>query len=260
MRPALSLMGLLATSCLSEVREIEHVDVPMHLDGLPDLRLYLELYRGDPYYTPNALRFSATLAYSVADLVDDGTAGCAQLDESFTATLGGVELPIRERGHWSPLEGYRCMPPSVGLGTIPEELRRQGVQLVLADSSRTITVDLGDVFVPRTAEPIGAPDWRFQSGEAVTFTWTPATDLAWAHPVVRLLGPWHFWTDLNEDVFRITDVTRGSNTISFTLPDVTAEGPMVVELGRRTDFDCDGVKCSLTNNQRVVHHAVVTAP
>jgi hypothetical protein len=152
------------------------------------------------------------------------------------------------------------MPPSVGLGTIPDELRRPGVQLVLADSSRTITVELGDVFVNRTAEPVGAPDWRFQAGEAVTLTWSPASDLAWAHPVIRLLGPWHLWTDLNEDVFKITDVTRGSDTITFTLPDLGAEGPMIVAFGRDTQFDCDGVKCSLSNTQRVVHEAVVAAP
>lgn len=262
MRCVASLSCLLAVGCVSEPAEPEHVDLAMQLDSLPGLALALNAYRGDAYWNPRGQTFGARLDYHVSDLldVDGGTAGCAQLDESFTATLGGIALPIRERGHWSPLEGYRCIEPSIGLGPIPDELRRPGVQLVLADASRTITAELGDLFVLRTAEPIGAPDWRFHPGEVVTLTWSPSTDLASAHPVVRLLGPRSLWQDLNHDVFEISDVTRGSDTISFTLPSITADGPMIVEFSSGGRLDCGGVECSLSSSQRVVHDDVVIAP
>ena len=261
MHRVMSVSWLLVGGCAFGPGELEHVDLPTQLDALPGLAVQLHSYLGDAYWNPGPIGqvFSASLGYRVSDLldVDRGTAGCAQLDESFTATLGGIALPIRERGHWSPLEGYRCIEPTLSLGPIPDALRRPGVQLVLADASRTITAELGDLFVQRTAEPVGAPAWQFQPGQQVTMKWSPTSDLSSARPRVRLLGPVHLWHDLNVDVFQLDDVAHGSDTLAFSLPEVIADGPMVIEFDGGGAIDCGGLECRLSATQRVVHDAVI---
>lgn len=236
----------------------------MMLADMPGLYLWFHGSLGDGLWNPGSQGFSAQLNYDKSDLVDedDGTAGCATLDDSFKATIGGMPITSFHRGGW-PFEfpNEPCSVPSVGLASIPAELRRPGVQLVLSDSSRSITADMGEWFVTRTAEPIGVPDWHFRPGETVTLRWTPAIDLTTASPSVRFLGP----TDppAGHVEFTITDpadFTRTEDTIAFTLPNRELDGRMIIDFGGSPTIECGDLDCTSYGGQRVYRDDVVIAP
>jgi hypothetical protein len=263
-RSVLSLC-LLAAGCFSgEPTTLEHIDTPMLLADMPGLNLWFHGSLGDELWDPGSQGVSAQVNYRKSDLVDeeDGTAACATLDDSFTATIGGMPITSFDRGGW-PFEfpDESCSVPSVWLSSIPAELRRPGVQLVLTDSSRSITADMGEWFVKRTAEPIGAPDWHFRPGETVTLRWSPAIDLTTASPSVRFLGP----TDppAGHVEFTITDradFTRTEDTIAFTLPNRELEGRMIIGFGSSPTIECGDIDCTSYGGQRVYRDDVVIAP
>ena len=237
----------------------ERVDVPMTLAELPELSIYFHRYLSDRLWNPSGNSFSAHLSYRVGDLVDEehGIAGCAQLDDSLTASIDGVPISIFTHGRWPEFENQACFEPSIGLHDIPLELQHDGAKLVIADSSRSITAELGNMFVPRTAVPIGSEDWQFQSGEQVVLQWSPAADLTSAHPGVVFLGP----TDPPQDhiEFSIDEFTRGTDSLAFTLPaDFTGEGKLFIEFaGGDPDMNCGDIPCSLWGGQRAFHDATI---
>jgi hypothetical protein len=251
------IICVVVTGCASHPGEPVHVDVPLQLADLPDLYLYFYGTLSDPEWVPNKSYLSATLEYSSTQLADDdsNTQGCAVLDESLTATLNGVPLEIDGRGGWTEFESEPCHKPIVVFNDVPDSLKTADAELVFADASRTITANLGDTFVPRTAIPLGAEDWQFKQGEEVTLQWSPASDLTSASANLRFLrgteSP-HGFVD-----FSIYEgFTRGPDTISFTLPDRIWDGAVAVDFfGNNSTLRCPDVTCRMNLGRRVYHEA-----
>lgn len=109
----------------------------------------------------------------------DNAADCPTLHDSFALTLDGAPLELNSRGGWRPNgldDRFDCGVPWMWM-PIPPALQRADSTLILSDASRTYTVALGDLLLPRAAEVIGGAGWTLYAGELVQIQWTPASDV-----------------------------------------------------------------------------------
>lgn len=250
-RCLLVIASVLATGCptAADPEALDRVDVRLTLAEMPGLALRFENIT-QPGQIP-ALR--ATLDYRVADLidVDRRVAGCAQLDRTFEVWFDERAQARPIAGGWDHDAGL-CIPPALFVSAYA---RRSGIPLVISDRSRTISPDLGDVFVIRRADPIGAPDWRFHPGQHVDVAWSPPGDLAYEHVAASLLE-----RGVTKYIVTPETFTRGTNTVGFTLPGLGASGTLMISFWGERRIECGDLTCTLHDVQHVSHDAVIAPP
>ncbi len=184
---------------------------------------------------------------------------CPALHDSFTLALGDERFPMSQRGSWrlTGLDDQRaCSIPS---GKIPITLARQkaGSTLVLSDESRTITVPLGDLLLPRQVELLSHASWdALRLGDDVSVRWSPAQDVdlqGGASLIYRhaTSGP----------VFTAGLEASGVDTLGFTLPgEATALGSGTVEVQLQRAAQSCGPICALEARFSVTTAASVLGP
>jgi hypothetical protein len=141
-------------------------DAPeLELAELPDLRVSVG---GSPE------RLQVTLQRFAEEIFD--REGCWQVADGFEARVGDRELAILNPGTF---DGEDCFEPVLELaGPDPTP----DATLSLADGSKTISVPLGNMLVPRVAELSPAGPWELSPGQSVYATLVPGIDLP-AHNV-----------------------------------------------------------------------------
>ena len=156
---------------------------------------------------------------------DDDIDFCPEL-ASTRGAVGGVDVPRTSSGGWvcRGVGGPLCLAPRFEL-ELPADLHPSDAALALSDPSSTLTVPLGDALVERTATPVGISDWTFHANQALTFTWSPASDLAKLPDTLVALQA------MVGDSFALTSgFIRGADTIGFTLPDYNNHGTFGIRL------------------------------
>lgn len=158
---------------------------------------------------------------------------CPVLVPGFTVSVDGLDPAVVSPGaaHCDASLGLVCSRPSIEF-TNPRYLQIDNAQLVLADNSRTITIELGDALKERTAVPVGVPG-SFHPGQQVTFTWSPATDLTALPELGGYVSQPCSGASCPLDgvkEYLLAPFTRGTDTITFTMPDTTGPGTLALEL------------------------------
>ena len=187
---------------------------------------------------------------------ETGTYFCPRLHPSFATDLSGVRASTISAGGWIPMTGnFKCLPPRVWF-ELPPDLSLPDAQLAFGDDSLPLAVPFGDLLLERTAQPAGTTGWSFQAGQQVTLAWSPAADLA-RLPDARV----EFWppSPTGERLFLITQVVRGTDTISFTLPNVTGHGTFRIVLSDSRPRSC-GDRCTIRSVAQAVYHDATIAP
>lgn len=104
---------------------------------------------------------------------------CPILAPGTTMSIGDRPLTALTRGGYNALrtpdgQAYWCEAPTFS-GSVADQTGP--LTLRLTDETLDVSFDLGDMFAPRTATPVGHPDWSFRAGEEILFAWSPASDL-----------------------------------------------------------------------------------
>ncbi len=179
---------------------------------------------------------------------DDAVSGCGSLLSSFDATVAGTAGPVETAGGKD--EGL-CTYPVLRLASPPAIAP---AQLVLHDESLTITADLDDALLPRSAHVVPATIAQDQS---ITLDWSPAADLAKYKPEVWLLEADRAWS---------FDSTISNTQLQFTvlpqLPLVAGNAKLQIKMTQAVvpPVSCSNATCELTTNKSSSDPIVVVQP
>lgn len=214
-----------------------YVDKITPLAEIPDLELVLR--RGTGSTTEIELTFDP-----------EQLEGCVIASPSLSGSISGAPLRIGVRGRSDrALDGYwlGCDEPLLGT-SIP--VQPPGY-FVVADDSLTITGEVGDALLPRAMTPVPDGPWTFAPGQTVSVRWTPASDLAAAPPLVRVVtdGGSHTWG---------TPPTVDGDLITFTVPsDARGAGQLFIYFEREPEpVPCTGARCRVTNQRATAFQAI----
>ena len=195
------LLGLLLVGCADS----DDTELPKHPSLLADGEVRSISARLDP-----TRRFSITLSFDRAPSVSpDGVYGCPQLDESLTARVGSVDLPVVARGGWRPngADTLACGDAVVSVDVLETEAH----ELVIADDSEQRTFDLGAALELRT---ITHPTWTFSVGEIARVGWSHPNDLD-----VQNAPNWVIDTGQVTERVALETTVNGA-TVEFEMPSV----------------------------------------
>lgn len=190
---------------------------------------------------------AATARHVVVQVTHTFGTYCPILDESTTMSIGDRRLLRRSRGRYLEARTpdgpvYSCEPPTFA-GDVPSDQAGPS-SLHLADDTFTATYELGDMFAPRTASPIGQTDWSFGAGEEVVFAWSPASDL-------RVFGS----SDATIAGRGVRSIPR-LDGVHVTMPaDMNARGSLTIRLDN-VNMAC-GERCTARLSPSVTHAATI---
>ncbi|NVB82875.1 MAG: hypothetical protein HOV81_31145 [Kofleriaceae bacterium] len=199
-----------------------------------------------------SLEVTATLWYG--NTLIDGTPPvpgvdgdeCPLLDDSFSATLDGLQGRVTQRGGWKCLVtgGPTCSQQTV---TFDYPIGRPVTDptLVIRDGSTTIAIPLDGAFGPRMASPIDPADWTLHANQGVRLAWTPESDLLRVGLVRITFTP----TASGESFYAEGEVV--GNALDFTVPDTTGDGLLEIEVPRLIDTSDYRVVLDMTFQQPV---------
>lgn len=191
--------------------------------------------------SPPHIGFSASVDEVSVEIssVFDEDRKCAVLDDSFDARVNGRTMQIISRGQAvdSPFSTEPCAPAVLQLDHLdPSPTASIGISY----PNHSITIDLADMLVVRTAQLVPEGAWTFTPGQHVTVQWTPATDLALHGPVLPVV-------EFVSQSFsaRVPFVIDGDH-MDWPLPETHAAGHIEVTLERATtSWPCAGAHCEV---------------
>jgi len=248
MRIARLLSVIALTGC-------DHITlIPTSLADFPGLQPSVLMYSsGDAGSVHTQVQVG--LAYQAGQF-RDGVDECADVDDSFRATLNGAAMTVHPPGY--DHDAALCSGPMVDI-TVTPELRASVSQIELADDSKTIVIDLGDALVERTVTRVGGTQWSFHVGDQVTVQWAPASDVGTFAPLISYTAPTSDFA-----AWRIDrgSITASGDQLTFTIP---AGGPPTGTL----EFDmypspddplvpCGDVECELFLTRTVMVSAAIS--
>lgn len=175
---------------------------------------------------------------------------CVTLDDEFQSTLNGVPMAIQSRGGSGGSIGSSdpCYPPIVELSGPPAT---DSAAIMISYPRHTISIDLGDLLVARSAQPVPDGPFVFEPGKAIMLRWSPASDLQRYQPRVEfsLTGT------LTRD---IAPVTVAGDVLSFSLAETSRPDELRITQLRdlRMEIDwpgCAGARCLLIQTPAFTH-------
>ncbi len=164
---------------------------------------------------------------------------CAILGEDFHARIGELELSTfpgeredlcEDEDPQDCEDTARCISPFVELAWPPP---LPSAELVIADSSRSITCRLGDAFAARPMTRVAVDTWNTARGEIVTVRVSPASD------VTRFVTDVYF-APKGQPLLPAAHTYEG-DTLTFRIPSTLGSGPqtLYVHLDGDESPDCD---------------------
>jgi hypothetical protein len=170
------------------------------------------------------------------------------LDPSLQMSLAGVPGQISQGG--GAYRGARWQCGAILLQFAPNRYDPSAT-LRISDDTGELSFDLGDALVARSVEAVSDPDWTFADGQAATFRWSPASDVAssfdigitWGAPSGSVLPTQHI-THVDDATFTVP-LPPGAGTSLWFSP--------LIHRG------C-GEGCTLNVFAAVTHPATLTPP
>jgi hypothetical protein len=164
-------------------------------------------------------------------------------------SLAGVPGHITQGG--GAYRGARWQCGAISLEFTPGR-HDPSATLLISDDTGELSLDLGDALVERSVEAVSDPDWTFTDGQAATFRWSPASDvaasydigIAWYAPSGSVL-PTQPITHVDDRTFTVP-LPPGAGTSLWFSP--------VIHRG------CGESNCTLNVFAAVTHPATLTPP
>lgn len=199
---------------------------------------------------PSKFSLAARLDHTVTQPRKDG-AICPRFP-GLGATLDGAALALGSLGGWTPDNYPVCRMPGLFVAIAPSALSAS--VLTIGDSSKTVSIELGDRLQLRTALLVAPPAGGYRSGDTMSIRWSHAGDLATALPslvVQRQPQP---------IAIPPGSITRAGDTLTFALPQELPLGPSTLRIHQTSDVTaCSGL-CSIVENRVVELLFDVRAP
>jgi len=198
------------------------------------------------------VRFSASGSRVRATIeVDARTIGaCVTLDDGFEATLDGAAMAITSRGGsgGSLYSSEPCYPPTIELVAPPAADR---AVIAISYPRHTIAIELGDLLVARSAQPVPDGPFVFEAGQVITLRWSPASDL-------QLYQPDADFTLTGTLTRDIPALAVAGDQLSFTLPATSQPDQLRITMMRdpRSEVGwqgCTGAHCTLIQTPAFTH-------
>jgi hypothetical protein len=175
---------------------------------------------------------------------------CVTLDDDFQSTLNGVPMAIRSRGGSGGSIGSSvpCYPPVIELIGPPTT---DSAVIAISYPRHTISIDLGDLLVARSAQPVPDGPFVFEPGKPITLRWSPASDLQLYEPSVEFALAGTRTRD-------VAPVTVADDVLSFALAVTSRPDELRITQLRdlRTEVEwsgCTGARCVLIQTPAFTH-------
>ena len=176
---------------------------------------------------------------------------CVELDDSFSVVLDGVPIDPADLDHGNA-DVDECAQPSTTVA-VPPERRAPGLELVIADRTRSVTVSLGDSLEQRSARWVVPADGVLRTGEPFAIEWSHPADLEYGDGRASFNGA-------RAAPFAPT-VASQTRYLSGTIPRFAIEGATRLDIdwysGPSRSLSCDATACDVRVDSHVVLEAVV---
>lgn len=212
----------------------EVVDVDMGLRDVGRIEPQIEVIQDEAH--PSKFSLGVRLVHGMNPQGRDGALCPRFLD--LVATLDGNLVPMGMLGGWTSDRYPECRMPSL-LMVIRPPVSSSSV-LTFGDSTKTISLALGDRLHRRTATLVDPPVGGYRPGESMSVRWSHGDDLATTPKLtVRRMGQWF--------TIGAGSVSREGATLTFPLPKELVSGPHTLNLSKNDNATGCGEACSISD-------------